>query len=317
MSVLKMIAVLTLGAAASTSFVPIAVAKKAVKYPMLIDDPKALQSAGLVIGGYGAAQAIKDFKNRCYFYGDGGYTMSVSDEFLDRHKARGFSLNSLCLAFVSGIRFDPETGTRLPTYIYGDFVALKKAGKYPEPGIVTDELPLAVPDCFKAGTPYSDCRMTFDPRTGKKHKDATVAFYGALGQQIEADFKKQKASGNWKIPCDPAGRETRGGEALLSCYTEIEASEGVAGTLARDYWYNPAISQGDTQLPRYTSVGHENWQHQSFADVSPKLPKGFGYALYADGGAGSDPEAETLESVQAGSSYATSAEIASAAKTYP
>ena len=103
----------------------------------------------------------------------------------------------------------------------------------------------------------------------------------------------------------------------MSCYTETEGGPGTNGALARDYWFNPAISRGVTELPIYPSINPERWQHQTFVDVSPNLPKGFGYAIYADGAAGSDPDAETLESAQSGSAYATSAEITSATKSYP
>ena len=59
------------------------------------------------------------------------------------------------------------------------------------------------------------------------------------------------------------------------------------------------------------------WQHQHHIDVSTKLPKGFGYILYADYSLGGSPEEETLETAQSGSSYATSAEITSAIKSWP
>ena len=66
-------------------------------------------------------------------------------EFLRRHETRGFTLQSLCLALPSAIRFDPETGRRLPTYITGDFAALKVQAKDKkvEEGVITEELPLA------------------------------------------------------------------------------------------------------------------------------------------------------------------------------
>ena len=294
---------LAVGFAALAFPVPSEAKEKSVQYPILVDDIKALHSAGIMLGGYGKkSPGVAHFKNLCYYYGDGGYELSVSDEFLQRYKARGFTLNSLCLALVSGIRFDPETGKRLPTYIFGDFVELKKQiKKYSgvEPGIVTDQLPLGIPDCFKEGTPYSDCKMNFDPRTGKQHKASTVAFYAELGQQIEGDFKKNKAEGRWKSPCIE--------DDSRDCYRETEIRPGIIGYLARAWW----------PREKYPSANPESWQHQTFFTVSPKLPKGFGYALYADGAAGSDPEAETLESAQSGSAYATSAEIASATKSYP
>ena len=61
----------------------------------------------------------------------------------------------------------------------------------------------------------------------------------------------------------------------------------------------------------------DTWQHQTYIDVSTTLPKGFGYILYTNFSLGGSPEEETLETAQSGSSYATSAEITSAIKSWP
>src|SRR5215469_299295 len=44
----------------------------------------------------------------------GNTRLSVSDELLAHFKGRGFTLESVCLAFSSHMRFDPETGRQLP-----------------------------------------------------------------------------------------------------------------------------------------------------------------------------------------------------------
>jgi hypothetical protein len=283
-------------------------ARAAAPYPILIQDFKELRSAGIAL--FQRGELKKNFphlKHRCYSYGDGGYMISISDTFLRGYEGRGFSLNSLCMGMISGIRFDPETGERIPTFIV---VRPKKKGKGVE--AVTSELTLGLPDCFKDGTPYSDCAMNFDPITGKKHKATTVAFYADLGREIEADFKKNKAAGRWKESC--------GSKTAMSCFSETwpdtqkakeERGELDAGFLAFEHWPDPKNPAEALSQPSccYPSAKPSSWQHQTNFDVSAKLPKGFGYALYATGEAGGDPDSLVLESRQSGSSFATSSEI--------
>ena len=283
-------------------------------YPIVINDLKALRSAGLTLTQRGEFKAnFPHLKHRCYSYGDGGYLISVDDDFLRRHEARGFTLNSLCMGLLSGIRFDPETGKRLPAFVVVTNPAPKKNGKRPKPAVLYGELPLGVPDCFKQGTPYSDCKMTFDPMTGKKHKDTTVAFYADLGRQIEADFKTNKAAGRWKTPC------AAGSDRSMDCYRETAPDDIDKGFLYFDAWPDPKDPKQSLSQPAccYPSSKPGSWQHQTNFDVSPKLPKGYGYMLYATGEAGGDPDSELLESAQSGSAYATSADIASAIKSWP
>ena len=79
-------------------------------YPIVINDLKVLRPAGLTLTQRGEFKDnFPHLKHRCYSYGDGGYLISVDDDFLRRHEARGFTLNSLCMALISGIRFDPES----------------------------------------------------------------------------------------------------------------------------------------------------------------------------------------------------------------
>ena len=126
--------------------------------------------------------------------------------------------------------------------------------------------------------------MNYDPMTGKKHKDPTVAFYAALGREIEADFQKNKAEGRWKTPCRS--------ETSMSCYLEAwpdtrEAKEKGDGDranfLAFDKWPDPKNPTKALSQPAccYPSTKPESWQHQTNFDVSANLPKGLGYALYA------------------------------------
>ena len=53
------------------------------------------------------------YPHKCYSYGDGSTPISISDALLARYKARGFTLESLCLGLISEARFDPESGKAL------------------------------------------------------------------------------------------------------------------------------------------------------------------------------------------------------------
>jgi hypothetical protein len=85
---------------------------------------------------------------------------------LSFYKSQGFSRRSACLALISGIRFNPEDGKHLATYILVDRKLLKP--KDNEPSALSAELPMSLPSCFKNGTPYADCAWNYDPLTGKK-----------------------------------------------------------------------------------------------------------------------------------------------------
>ena len=88
------------------------------QFPIFINGLKELRSSGLTLAhGGGRTRDFPHLKHRCYAYGDGGYMISINDAFLKNYTDRGFSLNSMCMGLMSGIRFDPETGDHLPTYI--------------------------------------------------------------------------------------------------------------------------------------------------------------------------------------------------------
>src|SRR5262249_50017949 len=132
-----------------------------------------------------------EFPNKCFARIN--HTMSISNEFFARYKSRGFSLESLCLGLLGETRYDPETGRRLPTYIYVDMQNLASelredpARKDPAFGAAStsNEMPLDLPDCFKNGTPYKDCVFRFGRKTGKALTAAETATYAELGAALD------------------------------------------------------------------------------------------------------------------------------------
>ena len=96
---------------------------------------------------------MKPFRYRCFYYGDGGNSVSFSDAFFDRYRRKGFTADTLCLGLQASYSYDPEIGRHLPTYIAGGIHA-----KYP--------LSLVVPECFKNGDPLRDCDLRYNIDTG-------------------------------------------------------------------------------------------------------------------------------------------------------
>jgi hypothetical protein len=219
------------------------------------------------------------FANKCYYYGDGGYLISLSDSYLDRYSRRGFSRNSLCMALVSGILFDPESGKRLATYLKSD----PSVGPQSVEGDIADELPLEIPDCFGSGLPYSSCEMRYDLWTGKKLSDEQSAVYRDLGAAIERLMRTAISEGvvcELETTCNIStfldDEPLIKGFLAAKGYSLFDLSDKIIGRL-------PAITDAMIQLSRV-----------SFYDVSPAFPKGFGYAVGAYGEA-SGPETKAQD----------------------
>ena len=175
-----------------------AVAEPGIRYPIVFNDASRLQEVGIAFALYGAPET-QHFPNKCYAYGDGGHRISVSDAMLARYKAKGFSLQSLCLGLVSEARFDPESGRRLATYVVVNEPELRRAlnGRDPKTmterqlaeccseGFISPELPLVVPACFKGGTPYSDCAWRFGLKTGVTIAGASTQRFREFGRALD------------------------------------------------------------------------------------------------------------------------------------
>jgi uncharacterized protein YraI len=228
-------------------------------YPMVFTKAADLRRLGIAMDSYGVdSKYTKAFETGCYYYGDGGYGISLSDQFLDRFRVRGFSRRSLCMALVSQAKFDPETGRRLPTYILVNPQSLALHGGKGWPGDVTDELPLDVPDCFKNGLPYTDCQMQFDMMSGQRISTASSHEYKLLGAYLEQKL---------------------GSQARRNAFRYMESSN------------TRQIMVGAT----FSLYDDRPGNRASFYDYSNEFQKGYGYALNADGAAAPDPTAEAVQ----------------------
>lgn len=61
------------------------------KYPILFDDLETMRQFGIEVS-FGETPKLPV---RCYYYGDGGYPISISNELLNLYKSQGFTENSL------------------------------------------------------------------------------------------------------------------------------------------------------------------------------------------------------------------------------
>lgn len=255
----------------------------AQRYPLFVHY-ELLYEVGISQNNFANDQQHKKLQNSkylpCYYYGDGGLELSISPAFLERFISRGFTRQSLCLGLVSETRYNPETGERLPTYIVVNSQANKdlKDHDLHMNNDITHELPLDLPDCFRNGNPYSDCQFKFGRLTGKKLTVEETDIYHRLGaayDMLAATFLSKT--------------KTKDGQDFFDVDNGkiIETYDGMGGSLARAWdclfeCETPEESGISELLLRYSSA--------TFWARSSNFPRGYGYALDAEGGAGEDAD---------------------------
>lgn len=235
----------------------------AQEFPIVFDDKNLLKELGVTIRDIGPQQDVSEFGDKCYYYGDGGYTLTLSPGFISSYSPKGFSVGSLCMGMLSGIRFHPTTGARLVTFVVADVEAVRLYGA--DPFAISSEVTLEVPTCFAAGKPLSDCDWKFAPMSGARlDKQTLKSLAGLAGKAAEAG-QAAVASGVYDTVC--AAEEAFGGACRIDVYPMSEDTQYIVGLRARE-------------------LGVAADWPVSFFDISPEFPEGFGYALFADGAAG-------------------------------
>jgi hypothetical protein len=230
-------------------------AVQAADYPVIFTSSAELRKLGIAVS---YVDRPEPFNNKCFVYGDGGYLVSMSDEFLSRFLSKGFTLQSACLGLISETHYDPESGRRLATYMIVNREMIKQRSS--EPGAATEELPLELPSCFKNANPYTDCVFRYGRQTGKKILNEGTETYRRLGAAIDAILAKEVKRSPSASEDLGASKEDNGG------YSEF-TGQGL-----------PDDQQLDEKLQRSSSL--TMWIRSS------KLPRGYGYVLDAEGGAG-------------------------------
>lgn len=119
-------------------------------------------------------------KNKCFYIGDGFMGMELTDSTFASYKAKSFSLDNICMVLRSGqVRFHPETGVRLPTYVIVDGQGRDAS--------ISDELLFQAPSCFARGKLEKSqfgatlkplgCTVNYHPWSGRKLAPNEVAFF--------------------------------------------------------------------------------------------------------------------------------------------
>ena len=150
------------------------------EYPIVFREAKALRDAfGLqyidLVDDPGAAVAnplVCNFKVLAHTS-----EIHMTPAFFERYKKAKIPLRQLCMVLLSGqVRFNPETGERLPTFVVLSEQVDEKGEKS---FLASDELPLMVPECFgkgKMSRPQSfvsqmepvGCTVNYHPWSGRK-----------------------------------------------------------------------------------------------------------------------------------------------------
>ena len=169
----------------------------------------------------------------------------------------------------------------MPTYIIAeqDLIQqdLSHYGKILSPGLVSDELPLDLPSCFKNANPYTDCKFRFGRVTGQWLSPAITDDYAKLGAAFD---KSAKA-----LIGDVNKGDQFWGQQLGDLVAEYRKPRS----------YNFSYDLHDTvddNLLRHSSA--------SIWASSPSFPRGYGYGLDADGAAAPSVSPEAVRSAMDG-----------------
>lgn len=265
----------------------------------ILVDTDQLRRAGVALQ---TRQGDFVFPNRCY------EDVTISDKFLGHYRARGFSLMTLCMAMrADWMVYHPETGEALT------IAALRRPGAKPaDDSPASRHFLLDVPDCFRNGTPYSDCTFTFEVTARERENSA---FYRDKARKIDAGIRALLRSGRYTTECTcgdleaaadtvsrvvgPKGRlvETpvpsfriKPGRAcyidrIPECASRMSQGRIAPGTLRFELETNQL-----TDILRVTKerLGLLN----EWIEISPRLPRGYGYTLIRPEGEDEQPYTE-------------------------
>lgn len=254
-----------------------------LRYPVILPDAASQTALGVMEGNYGPGGP--QLPNRCYYYGDGGSDLSLSNEFVESYLARGFTLRTICMGLISGIAFHPETGAALATVQAVNIEEATAPDYFGEPGPIGPETTIEVPDCFARGLPLSDCDFVYDPFSGERLTASKRAEITANGRAVLQAGRTLLASGAYSRNCP-------GGEALTTYYNDADGDLAERTPAELESCYVEKIGETDYAAGRFAREYHINHFHPEmlpyggFVDVSPAFEMGFAYALFADGAAG-------------------------------
>jgi hypothetical protein len=124
--------------------------------------------------------------------------------------------------------------------------------------ITSPEIPLTLPPCFASGTPLIDCQWRFHPYTGRQLPRSLAARIAVIGRQIDEHVRARLAAGELRQSSDPPP-----GQPIENVGEAFPPSDNLP--IPHDF---------------------KNLADPMQYDVSPDFPRGYGYALNAEGSGG-------------------------------
>jgi hypothetical protein len=197
--------------------------------------------------------AMPALPNKCY------ENVSISNEFLQRFTTKGFSLEALCLAITSPwVQYHPETGR--PLAVSKDFL-------------------LVVPDCFKNGAPFLDCKFNYDHTSGLKFVDAGQDVH-ARAMAVDAAVRRVIASGRYGTQCGCENmRWTRDQLELASRpYCRVDVAPACLEQMSRQK-YRIGSLVAETNGYSFENVLTKGATDYGDFDISPRLMRGYAYRI--------------------------------------
>jgi hypothetical protein len=207
--------------------------------------------------------------NKCY--GD----VSISDEFLERFREIGFSLETICLAISSPwVQFHPETGMPLK---------------------VSEEFLLEVPQCFKNGKPFLDCKFNFDHASGWKLTDQGRQHIRTRAIAVDEAVRSVIASGRYVAQC-------RCGDIRWGPHTVIKSEarcrfDFAPACLEQISRQNAEELRAGALVPEINGFAFEGLPTKGATDygdfdISPRLLRGYAYRIGSPEGDDDTPYVE-------------------------
>jgi hypothetical protein len=197
---------------------------------------------------------MQAFSNKCY--GD----VSISNEFLERFKSNGFSLEALCLAITSPwVQFNPETG---------------------KPLTVTREFLIEVPECFKNGMPFLDCSFNFDHSSGLKLTGEEQQNIRARATAVDAAVRRVVAGGRYATQCSCGDMRWDRTQIRFSlgAYCRVDAAPVCLEQMSRQNY------RAGSLVPEIAGYAFDGVPTKGFTDygdfdISPRLARGYAYRI--------------------------------------
>jgi hypothetical protein len=235
------------------------------------------------IGDFGAT--VSSYPNKCYFAPD--YELAVSGKKLAYFQARGFSLETLCLAITSPVHYNPETGRPIPVAVPA---LLDRSGsRKPIQAHKLFMFGLSPPDCFRNGAPFLDCNMTYDELWGFKLSAADEQSSRAFAVKSDQWIRKVIGGYGRECTCDEIDISSGAYEGSVSIKGECRLDTFPACLRDRVRGQNPIgalvveFPDGYTMDKRYNFSGALGTRYGA-VEISSRLAHGYAYRIgYPEG----------------------------------